>query len=112
MSGNPKRINGRTTRIREEEGLGEALNAVGAAMDGHGKEKHGTRRWSQLHYLKVLRKCVRHFMAEGADEDSPNLHSALGVARGLMVLQLELERIHKSKRRQPSKPDPVLPGPS
>lgn len=88
---NRNRINGQTIRILEEEGLGPAVNLVGKLLDGHGSQKHGHKRWSQLRYLQLLRKCVRHMMSEGRDDESGEYHSAHGVARALMVLALEIQ---------------------
>ena len=97
MTANPHRINGRTIRILESEGLAQALNLACEVLDGHGVQKHGTRRWSGVKYLQHLRKGVRHAMAVGDDKESKLPHTAHAVVRMLMLLQLELRYPEKAK---------------
>ena len=90
--GNPTKVEPRNLDIIEAEGLGPALNAVGAVLRGEGLEKYGPKNWKRVGAQEHLIKCYGHITQSGIDVGgSEQPHTANAVARLLMVLQLELE---------------------
>lgn len=93
------KVTGRTIRILEEEGLADAINEVALVLDGHGFDKHGTRKWMSLEYERLQDKFERHLARPGFDNDSGCLHLAHAGSRLLMMLRTVLHSMEKSDVR-------------
>ena len=89
---NKHKIEPRALDILESEGLAWAVNSAAAVLRGEGLAKYGPHKWREKTLQAHYSKGIGHAMKEGLDHGgSEQPHTANGIARFLMVLQLELE---------------------